>query len=71
VNDDWFELRLVCEHPAATVATVTGPFTAARRADLLGRPGEPLPLSGRTLRLPLEPWEIATVQLRPEAESPA
>ena len=65
VNDDWFELRLVCEHPAATVATVTGPFGAARRADLLGRPGEDLPLSGRTLRLPLQPWEIATVHLRP------
>jgi len=44
---------------------VTGPFGAARRADLLGRPGEDLPLSGRTLRLPLQPWEIATVHLRP------
>jgi alpha-mannosidase len=64
-GDDWFELRLVCEQPAATVATVTGPFGAARRADLLGRPGEELPLSGRTLRLPLRPWEIATVHLRP------
>jgi alpha-mannosidase len=67
-RDDWFELRLVCEHPEATVATVTGPFGAARRADLLGRPGEPLSVSGHTLRLPLEPWEIATVQLRPEQE---
>jgi alpha-mannosidase len=66
VDDDWFELRLVAEHPDATVATITGPFTAARRADLLGRPGEDLPLSDqRTLRLPLRPWEIATVQLRP------
>ncbi|HEY2958831.1 MAG TPA: glycoside hydrolase family 38 C-terminal domain-containing protein [Actinomycetota bacterium] len=62
----YLELRLVCEHPEATVATVTGPFDAARRADLLGRPGEPLPVSGRTLRLPLQPWEIATVQLHPE-----
>ncbi|HEX6678806.1 MAG TPA: glycoside hydrolase family 38 C-terminal domain-containing protein [Actinomycetes bacterium] len=66
-RDEWFELRVVGEHPAETVATITGPFTAARRADLLGRPGEDLPLSGgRALRLPLRPWEIATVQLRPE-----
>ncbi len=65
-DSQWYELRLVGEHPAATVATVTGPFTAARRADLLGRPGEDLPLSGeRTLSLPLQPWEIATVHLRP------
>jgi alpha-mannosidase len=63
---DWLELRLVAEHPEPTAATVTGPFGAARRADLLGRPGEDLPVSDRTLRLPLGPWEIATVQLRPE-----
>jgi mannosylglycerate hydrolase len=44
---------------------VTGPFDAARRADLLGRPGADLPVAGHTLRLELAPWEIATVQLRP------
>jgi mannosylglycerate hydrolase len=65
-RDGWFELRLAAEHPDATVATVTGPFDAARRADLLGRPGDDLPVAGRTLRLDLAPWEIATVQLRPD-----
>jgi mannosylglycerate hydrolase len=64
-RDGWFELRLAAEHPTATVATVTGPFDAARRADLLGRPGADLPVAGHTLRLELAPWEIATVQLRP------
>jgi mannosylglycerate hydrolase len=64
-RDGWFELRLAAEHPTATVATVTGPFDAARRADLLGRPGTDLPVAGHTLRLELAPWEIATVQLRP------
>jgi len=65
-RDGWFELRLAAEHPDATVATVTGPFDAARRADLLGRPGDDLPVAGRTLRLELAPWEVATVQLRPD-----
>jgi alpha-mannosidase len=65
-RDGWFELRLAAEHPDATVATVTGQFDAARRADLLGRPGDDLPVAGRTLRVDLAPWEIATVQLRPD-----
>jgi mannosylglycerate hydrolase len=62
-RNGWLELRLACQQPAGATATVTGPFARARRADLLGRPGEDLPLDGGALRLPLGPWEIATVQL--------
>ncbi len=62
-RDGRLELRLACQHPAGTTATVTGRFARARRADLLGRPGADLPVDGRALRLPLGPWEIATVQL--------
>jgi alpha-mannosidase len=62
-RDGWLELRLACEHPAGAAATVTGPFGRARSADLLGRPGADLPADRGVLRLPLGPWEIATVQL--------
>lgn len=65
-RDDWLELRLVCEAPEATVARVSGGFVEARAADLLGRPGEPLPLEGGTLELELPAWRIQTVQLRRE-----
>ena len=62
-RDGWLELRLACQHPAGATAVVAGPFGRARAADLLGRPGAVLPVDGGTLRLPLGPWEIATVQL--------
>ncbi len=62
-RDGWLELRLVREHPSGGTATVTGPFSRARAADLLGRPGRELAVDGGALRLPLGPWEIATVQL--------
>ncbi|MGH9064093.1 MAG: alpha-mannosidase, partial [Acidimicrobiales bacterium] len=61
---DWLELRVVAEHPAASVAEIAGGIREARATDLLGRPGEPLALDGGVLRLRLGPWEIATVQLR-------
>jgi alpha-mannosidase len=61
---DWLELRLVCQHPARVAVTIGGGLTAAQEADLLGRPGTPLPLSGGTLRLDLAAWEIRTVHLR-------
>ncbi|MEV1332626.1 hypothetical protein AB0J20_23975 [Micromonospora costi] len=65
-RDGRTEVRIVAETPAATTAVVGAgrPVRAARRADLLGRPGEPLAVDadGR-LRLPLRAWEIATVQL--------
>ncbi|GAT68684.1 alpha-mannosidase-like protein [Planomonospora sphaerica] len=57
------ELRLVAEHPAATEAVIRGSFTAARRADLLGAAGGRLEVTGGAVRLPLRPFEIATVHL--------
>jgi mannosylglycerate hydrolase len=61
---DWLELRLIAEHPAPTTATVGPGLTAAREADLLGRPGAELPLAAGTLRLDLAAWEIRTIQLQ-------
>ncbi|MFI6178456.1 alpha-mannosidase [Nonomuraea sp. NPDC051191] len=63
-RDDWHELRLVALTETDTEAVVRGAFTRARRAGLTGRPEEPLEAEEGTLRLPLKPWEIATVQLR-------
>ncbi|MGI8693036.1 MAG: hypothetical protein ACR2JK_09075 [Geodermatophilaceae bacterium] len=60
---DWLELRLVAESPQPTWAKIFG-VAAARRADLLGRPGETLPTHNGRLDLALRAWEIATVQLR-------
>jgi len=66
-RDDWLELRLVAEHPEATEAIIDGAFTAAREVDLLGRPISDLTVAAGTLRLPVRPWEIRTIQLRPVA----
>jgi mannosylglycerate hydrolase len=63
---DWLELRLACQHPSPTAATIRGRLVAAREADLLGRPGPDLPLAGGALRLELRAWEIRTIQLRRE-----
>ncbi len=63
-RDGWLEVRLVAEHPVATEAVVHGDFTAARRADAFGSPAAPLEVSDGSVRLPLRPFEIATVQLR-------
>ncbi|WP_433238274.1 alpha-mannosidase [Streptosporangium sp. CA-135522] len=57
------EMRLVAEHPTATEAVIRGPFGAARRADVLGAAGERLEVTGGVVRLPLRPFEIATVHL--------
>ena len=68
------EVRLIAEGGVPTTARLTGAFTAARRVDLLGRPGEELPVTAGapdggdpgasgTVPLPLRPWEIATVRL--------
>ena len=63
---EWLELRLVAEHPGPTIAQLSGAFTAARDADLLGRPGGSIPLESQgTVRLSLGPWEIRTIQLWP------
>ncbi|NUR89813.1 MAG: alpha-mannosidase [Nonomuraea sp.] len=63
MRDEWQELRVVAQVDAPTRAVVQGAFTRARRADLRGRPGEPLEVVEGRLVLPLKPWEIATVQL--------
>ncbi|MGH9068704.1 MAG: hypothetical protein ACRD0J_14630, partial [Acidimicrobiales bacterium] len=67
---DWLELRVVAEHPEPTTAVVGPGLARARRADLLGRPGDPLPVEGGSLSLPLAPFEIATVQLQREPGRP-
>ena len=59
---EWLELRVVALTDSPATATI-GPVTAARRADLRGRPGDDVPVADGTLTLPLRPWEIATVQL--------
>jgi mannosylglycerate hydrolase len=64
----WLELRLVCQQPAPSTATVTSQVVEAREADLLGRPGSALPVHGGVLRLDLAAWQIATVQLRLERQ---
>ena len=61
---EWLELRLARQHPEPGPATVGGGLLAAREADLLGRPGSALPVTGGSLRLELAAWEIRTVQLR-------
>ncbi|MEU7853795.1 alpha-mannosidase [Nonomuraea sp. NPDC049141] len=63
VRDGWHELRVVALSDTSTDAVVSGSFTQARRADLRGRPGDPLPVSSGSVRLALRPWEIATIQL--------
>ncbi|MCW2876061.1 MAG: Alpha-mannosidase-like protein [Sphaerisporangium sp.] len=62
-RDGWLDARLVAQRPAATEAVVRGRFTTARLADTLGRPISPLEVAGGVVRLPLRPFEIATVHL--------
>ncbi|MEV7967658.1 alpha-mannosidase [Sphaerisporangium sp. NPDC088356] len=62
-RDGWLEVRLVAQRPSATEAVVRGPFTAARLADTLGRPIRPLDAAGGVVRLPLRPFEIATLHV--------
>ncbi|HEX6684409.1 MAG TPA: glycoside hydrolase family 38 C-terminal domain-containing protein [Candidatus Limnocylindrales bacterium] len=60
---DWLEVRLVAMTDSPTIAYL-GPLTEARRADLLGNPGAPYAVASSTLAVPLNPWEIATIQFR-------
>ncbi|GGO25036.1 hypothetical protein GCM10010116_50280 [Microbispora rosea subsp. aerata] len=78
-RDGRLEVRLVAEHPTATEAVVRGDFTAAWTADVQGSPLCPLEVfhddgadrsgsgssrsSWRAVRVPLRPFEIATVHL--------
>ena len=57
------ELRVVCLQAEASTATIAGPFSEAREADLHGQAGDSLPLTAGELRLELGPWEIRTVVL--------
>ena len=63
-REDWLELRVVAEHASPVTAVVTGDFSTARDADLLGRAGARLAVNSGRLELHLSPWEIRTVQLR-------
>ncbi|SEG53834.1 alpha-mannosidase [Nonomuraea solani] len=63
-RDGWRELRVVALTPDATEAVISGDLVEARHADLRGRPGEPVPVTDGVVRLPLGPWEIATIQFR-------
>ncbi|GAA4576086.1 glycoside hydrolase family 38 C-terminal domain-containing protein [Planotetraspora kaengkrachanensis] len=62
-RDGWLEIRLVAEHPVATEAVIHGGFAGARLADALGSPAAPLDVAEGSVRLPLRPFEIATVQV--------
>jgi mannosylglycerate hydrolase len=62
-RDGWLEIRLVAEHPVATEAVIHGGFTGARLADALGSPAAPLDVEEGSVRLPLRPFEIATVHV--------
>ncbi|MCX4390882.1 hypothetical protein OG777_28700 [Micromonospora peucetia] len=64
-RDGRTEVRLVAQTPADTTAVIDAPgLRGAWRADLLGRPGDPLAVEGDgAVRLPMRAWEIATVQL--------
>jgi alpha-mannosidase len=66
-DSDALVLRLVEWDGQAETATVTlrEPIHSARRANLLEDPGAPIPVSGRTFRLALRPYEIATVLVEP------
>jgi alpha-mannosidase len=65
-DDGWVTLRLQNLAPTAQIATVR--FTvaprAARAADPLEHPGDPLALAGGVLRVPLKGREIRTVLVR-------
>ena len=61
---DWLELRVVALAEVPATVTIRGRFAAARRADLLGRPGPKLSTVDGAVAVPLRPWEIATFQLR-------
>ncbi|MEV4807088.1 glycoside hydrolase family 38 C-terminal domain-containing protein [Nonomuraea sp. NPDC049421] len=62
-RDGWLELRVVAMTPDPTEAVIST-VQEARHTDLRGRPGAPLQVTDGTVRLPLSPWEIATIQFR-------
>ncbi len=62
-HDGGLELRLVNETGDPRQATITGPFTEARLATLLGEPRAAQAVRDGSLTLALAPWEIVTVLL--------
>jgi alpha-mannosidase len=60
---DRLELRLACQRPEAAAVRVTGGLTAAREADLLGRPGAELEVRDGGVAVELAPWEIRTLRV--------
>jgi alpha-mannosidase len=60
----WAELRLVCQHPDAQTAVVTGKFAQAREVDLRGRPIGSVDAVPGELSVALDAWQIRTFQLR-------
>ncbi|WP_406045244.1 hypothetical protein OG799_12680 [Micromonospora sp. NBC_00898] len=63
-RDGRVEARMVATRDTSAVIGAGRGVRGAWRADLVGRPGESLPVGGDGLvRLPLRAWEIATVQL--------
>ncbi|MGR6319481.1 hypothetical protein Q2K19_28500 [Micromonospora soli] len=62
-RDGRVELRVVASRDTTAVVGAGRDVRGAWRADLLGRPGDPLPVDGGLVRLPLRAWQIATVQL--------
>ena len=63
---DWLELRVLAEttHHTDALVGLGGGIRRARRCDLLGRPGAELEVLDGRVRIPLAPWEIATVQFQ-------
>jgi mannosylglycerate hydrolase len=61
---EWLELRLVNESGAQTTALVSGGITAAREADLHGRPGPAIMVQDGSVSLRLGPAEIRTIHLQ-------
>ena len=59
----WLEARVVNLAGHQTAAMIRG-VTEALESDLLGRPGEPMDVTGGDLRLDLGPAEIRTVRVR-------
>jgi alpha-mannosidase len=63
-GDGRLEVRLVNSSDVPTTAVLgapSRPISAATRCDALGRRGEDLAVQEGVVRMPLRPWEIATV----------
>jgi alpha-mannosidase len=61
---DWLEMRVVNLLATPTTARLSGGVIDAREADLLGRPGDQVPVSDGSVTLDMGPAEIRTIQLR-------